>query len=249
MTKKEGIFLLIAVVLALFLAVFIGIATHHMKRADEQENLVSSLNASLEVWRDRDSINHAKIEVIETARIKDFLAIQSKDAEVKKLQEVVKQYEKQLGERGSVTNVTTSTEISVSSTVKIDTIAGNCSFEFVEGDEWVSTKVVVEGTSNSDDLEVMLDYKIKNEYSVIIGEEGGNIFKQGKPFVEVINHNPYTETYQLRTYQVSGYKKPKQWSVGLGAALGLSGVYHNKQVIAGPGFTVGFVIGWTPIRF
>ena len=66
----------------------------YQKEARENANLVISLNDTLKTWKDKDSLSHAKIQIIETERTKDFLSLQSKDEEIIKLQKTVKQYEK-----------------------------------------------------------------------------------------------------------------------------------------------------------
>ena len=123
MTKFEKINLIIAIVLSILLVVSVHCTEYLYDKKNEQKTLISSLNAELISWKDKDSLNHSKIEIIETERAKDFLSLYSKDAEIKKLQETVRKYEKQLKERGSVTNITTSTEVSISGTAKIDTVA------------------------------------------------------------------------------------------------------------------------------
>ena len=78
-----------------------------------------------------------------------------------------------------------------------------------------------------------LDLKIKNEYSIIIGEEKDGFLKK-KSFVEIINKNPYSMTESLRTYEVS--QKKKKFSIGPYIGYGI-GVNFIPQATVGIGLT------------
>jgi len=227
----------------LIMSYFLGKRTRDLAEA---QSLVSSLNAEIIQWKDRDSLNHSKIEVIETQRVQDFINLKSKDTEIQKLQTVVKQYQDKLKNSGnSVTNFGTYTI--VDKIIKIDTVASDCSWNFEDSDKWITTVIDAKAVPNSDMMDVSINYKIRNEYSVIIGSESQGLFKKSKPFVEVINYNPYSETSTLRTYQVSNYQKPKRFSLSIQAGYGgLIDLYH-KQI--GYGFYIGIGGSFNLINF
>ena len=83
-------------ILMVIIAILYFTNISYQKEAKENANLVISLNDTLKTWKDKDSLSHAKIQIIETERTKDFLPLQSKDEEIIKLQKTVKQYEKQI---------------------------------------------------------------------------------------------------------------------------------------------------------
>ena len=218
--SKTLVYIIIAVILLLL---FEGVVVYRFsnKSKAEDKSLIGSLNAELTTWKDKDSLSHAKIQIIETEKTKDFLSLQSKDKEIIKLQKTVKQYEKQIKNQGSVTNFTSETKITTKDSLVTDSVCGKCSFYFSNSNPWFSVDASIYPTETPNQLSLSLDLKVKNEYSVIVGEEKQGLFKKPKPFVEVLNHNPYSETESLRTYQVST-PKLKRWGVGPQIGFGLN---------------------------
>ena len=218
--SKTLVYIIIAVILLLL---FEGVVVYRFsnKSKAEDKSLIGSLNAELTTWKDKDSLSHAKIQIIETEKTKDFLSLQSKDKDIIKLQKTVKQYEKQIKNQGSVTNFTSETKITTKDSLVTDSVCGKCSFYFSNSNPWYSVDASVSPTETPNQLSLSLDLKVKNEYSVIVGEEKQGLFKKPKPFVEVLNHNPYSETESLRTYQVST-PKLKRWGVGPQIGFGLN---------------------------
>lgn len=218
--SKTLIYIIIA---AILLLLFEGVVVYRFsnKSKAEDKSLIGSLNAELTTWKDKDSLSHAKIQIIETEKTKDFLSLQSKDEKIIKLQKTVKQYEKQIKNQGSVTNFTSETKITTKDSLVTDSVCGKCSFYFSNSNPWFSVDASIYPTETPNQLSLSLDLKVKNEYSVIVGEEKQGLFKKPKPFVEVLNHNPYSETESLRTYQVST-PKLKRWGVGPQIGFGLN---------------------------
>ena len=218
--SKTLVYIIIA---AILLLLFEGVVVYRFsnKSKAEDKSLIGSLNAELITWKDKDSLSHAKIQIIETEKTKDFLSLQSKDEKIIKLQKTVKQYEKQIKNQGSVTNFTSETKITTKDSLVTDSVCGKCSFYFSNSNPWFSVDASIYPTETPNQLSLSLDLKVKNEYSVIVGEEKQGLFKKPKPFVEVLNHNPYSETESLRTYQVST-PKLKRWGVGPQIGFGLN---------------------------
>lgn len=213
----------------------------YQKEAKENANLVVSLNDTLKTWKDKDSLSHTKIQIIETERTKDFLSLQSKDEEIIKLQKTVKQYEKQIKNQGSITNFTSETKIITKDSLVTDSVCGKCSFYFSNSNPWYSVDASVSPTETPNQLSLSLDLKVKNEYSVIVGEEKQGLFKKPKPFVEVLNHNPYSETESLRTYQVSNNVRVKRFGIGPNISVG----FNDK----GFSWFIGIGLQYNLIRF
>ena len=213
----------------------------YQKEARENANFDISLNDTLKTWKDKDSLSHAKIQIIETERTKDFLSLQSKDEEIIKLQKTVKQYEKQIKNQGSVTNFASETKIITKDSLVTDSVCGKCSFYFSNSNPWYSVDASIYPTETPNQLSLSLDLKVKNEYSVIIGEEKQGLFKKPKPFVEVLNHNPYSETKSLKTYQVSNNVRVKRFGIGPNISAG----FDDK----GFSWFIGFGLQYNLIKF
>jgi hypothetical protein len=209
----------------------------------ELANLINSLNDTIKVYKNADSNNVARISVLETESLSDFISLGIKDGEIKDLQNVVIDYKKQLKKAGSsVTNFTSQTKVTNTNKPTVsnkDTVyKDNLVYIYPEYsdslfNEWISYR------SRINKNESYFDLKITNKYSVIIGEEGKG--KKAKPFVDVINYNPYSTTDTLRAYKVSVKKvKPKRY--GIGAILGYGVTYNLKpSPFIGVGITRNFI--------
>ena len=228
-------------ILMVIIAILYFTNISYQKEAKENANLVISLNDTLKTWKDKDSLSHAKIQIIETERTKDFLSLQSKDEEIIKLQKTVKQYEKQIKNQGSVTNFTSETKIITKDSLVTDSVCGKCSFYFSNSNPWFSVDASIYPTKTPNQVSLSLDLKVKNKYSVILGEEKQGLFKKPKPFVEVLNHNPYSETESLKTYQVSNNVRVKRFGIGPNISAGLD----DK----GFSWYIGFGLQYNLIRF
>ena len=228
-------------ILMVIIAILYFTNISYQKEAKENANLVISLNDTLKTWKDKDSLSHTKIQIIETKRTKDFLSLQSKDEEIIKLQKTVKQYEKQIKNQGSVTNFASETKITTKDSLVTDSVCGKCSFYFSNSNPWFSVDASIYPTKTPNQLSLSLDLKVKNEYSVIVGEEKQGLFRKPKPFVEVLNHNPYSETKSLRTYQVSNNVRVKKFGIGPNISAGL----NDK----GFSWYIGFGLQYNLIRF
>ena len=228
-------------ILVIIIAILYFTNISYQKEAKENANLVISLNDTLKTWKNKDSLSHAKIQIIETERTKDFLSLQSKDEEIIKLQKIVKQYEKQIKNQGSVTNFTSETKIFTKDSLVTDSVCGKCSFYFSNSNPWFSVDASIYPTKTPNQLSLSLDLKVKNEYSVIVGEEKQGLFKKPKPFVEVLNHNPYSETKSLRTYQVSNNVRVKRFGIG----PNFSGGFNDT----GFSWYIGFGLQYNLIKF
>lgn len=166
----------------------------------------------------------ARIAVLEAQKAKDFLSIQSKDSVINKLQSEVKYYKKQIQNGGSVTVVETVTTIH--DTTKLTHTDSTSCFDY--NNKWID----LWGNTISNDL-LEFGLTVRNEYTFTIGEE------KGKPFVELTNKNPYTDTQYLRTFQVSA-PKPKRFGIGIQAGLGVMSEFKLSPYI-GAGVSYNFI--------
>jgi hypothetical protein len=208
---KEKIVLSITVIIFIISSVFIFRNCHQKYEIHKKDiELINSLSDTLLVWRDKDSLQHAKISVIETENTKLFTSLDLKEKELIELQNTVKKYEKRLKEQGSVTIFETKT--------KFDTIYQT---DIIDNSNWCDTikNNWIDVQYCRKDSIAYLGLTIRNDYEVIIGKE------KKLTYAEIINKNPYSETTSARTYQV---QLPKQKRFGVGLHIG-TGLTHDLK--------------------
>ena len=239
LTKKAYNILLYIIFILLILILFKQ-CNYYKDNYQEQKTLTESILDTLTVWKDKDSLNHAKIQVIENNRLKDFLDLQTKDEEIQKLQKLVKENQKKLKDKGSVTYIAGETifdTVFVPKLEYVEILKDNTIYDSISN-SWITSHF---GFSKDS---VYYDLIVTNKYSVIIGEEKERLFKPPRLYVEVINENPYSETTSLRTYQVSNNIKPKRFSIGPMLGVGIS---YDKRFIFTP--VIGIGLQYSLVKF
>lgn len=196
----------------------------------EKDSLINSLNDTVKIWKDKQNISHTKSQIIETSNVKDFLEIKNLKNENKILQEEVLKYKSKIKKGGSVTVATTNVNTKISSKSKIidsTFIIEDKKYPIYTSNfnknEWIK------GTIKAGPDSIIIDpLKIKIEQTFIIGEDRTGFLGLGrpKPFIEVVNKNPYAETEKLKTYQVDikSKNKNKTWFI-IGTVMGATGMY------------------------
>lgn len=232
------------VVLFIGITIFLTFQLRNTKKQLEiQRNLVTALNSEAEVWKDKDSILHAKIQIIETESVKEFLAIKSMDNNIKALQAEVKKFQKYLKNGGSVTQVSSTTSVDTTLTSVVipkDTIKVKDTIKiFPEYRRKFNLQNYVIGSIVANKDTIHLQVRVKNDYSIIIGEENKGPFRRGKPFAEVVNNNPYSDLLNIKTYQVKSYTR-KRFSIGPVVGGGFGDDWKFKPFI-GLGFTYNLI--------
>lgn len=165
----------------------------------ESLNLINALGDTIKIWKDKDGLNRSKISVLESYRTQDFLTLQTKDRQILELQKRVKEYKDKLKEGSSVTIIKGETVYDTIYETKdsIREILGEISIIDTVDNKWITS---VFGFNKDSTI---YSLKVRNNYTVVIGEEKQGFLKPRKPFAEVINENPYSVTDTLRTYRVS----------------------------------------------
>ena len=174
------------------------------------QNFYAASQETVKYWKNKDGENMAKISVLTSTSAKAFTKIVCKDDTIKQLQKLVKKYEKQLSNSGSATIIQTITEYDTTyvSTHQLDTIYFPTSTILDSvSNRWIKSRF---GFVNGN---TVFSLNVANDYSLVIGEESRGFFKRKETFAEVTNHNPYTTTKTLRTYQVA-VQRQKRWGVG-----------------------------------
>ena len=201
-------------------------------------NLYNSSQDTIRFWKNKDGENVARIFVLSSEKLEDFLKMKTKDDTIIRLQTLVKEYKKQLHNQGSATIIQTITEYDTTYVTNnlLDTIYFPTSTILDSiSNRWISTKF------GFDRGNTIFSLRVDNLYSVVIGEESRGLFRKKEPFVEVTNHNPFTETAMLRTYQVTQTKHSK-WGVGPNISVSASPYY--KDGVFGFQFTPTIGIGF-----
>ena len=240
---KRTIIEIVLVLLVIILSVM-----YFNKNSDykEQLSLNSAATAELVKWKDKDSLNNAKIESLTTQSTKDFLAFKSLDSSIAKLQSDVKEMSKYLKKQGSVTNLSTTTTVDTTNPTEVienveepqsPTYKSNISMRDKDGKEWIYGESIAKRDSTS------LFLKVKNDYTLTVGLEPQGFLGLGtpKPFAQVKNLNPWSEVDELRTYQVS-LPPPKRFGVGVIVGYGLG---NNGQLSP----IIGVGMSYNLIRF
>lgn len=201
-------------------------------------NLYNSSQDTIRFWKNKNGENVARIFVLSSEKLEDFLKMKTKDDTIIRLQTLVKEYKKQLHNQGSATIIQTITEYDTTYVTNnlLDTIYfPNATILDSISNRWISTKF------GFDRGNTIFSLRVDNLYSVVIGEESRGLFRKKEPFVEVTNHNPFTETAMLRTYQVTQTKHSK-WGVGPNISVSASPYY--KDGVFGFQFTPTIGIGF-----
>ena len=246
--KKVRISTMIIIVLFLLLLLTVNQCNNNSVKNSLNTTI---LNDNQKTFKDKDSLNHTTNTVIES-NTKEFTNLKIKDEQIKSLQELVKKYKKQLASKGSVTHFKSETKINYFFP-RVDTVYVEVVYENDQTDITRPThayfypiklkdekdKVWVDGSAFANEQVLDLKLKTVNEYSVVIGEESQGWFKPKKPFVEVTNLNPYSETTKLKTYQVET-KPAKKIAIGPGVYYGI-GSDFKPQVFVGMGIQYNFI--------
>lgn len=227
---------------AVGIAIIVILATlllNSRRELEEQIILQEAIHAELETWIDKDGVNRARIQSLETSNTKDFLKLTTKDSSIIALQKSVKSMEKYLKKQGSVTNFSTSTGIDTSAKTKVienkvqpqfPIYWSDFNLQDKQGKSWVY------GNSTATKDSTTLKLNVINDYSVTLGIEPTGFLGlgKGKPFGDVKNYNPYSVTEELRTYQVT-IPKPKRFGVGPVVAYGFGTTSIKGQWFVGIG--------------
>lgn len=245
MNKKDLIFggvivILLGVTILLF-------SLLNEKRSDykKQVELYNSITDTVKFYKNKDSLNVAKIQVMQTDKESDFLKIKNLTGTNLELQNLIKDKDKKIKDLNTAL-------IHKDETVYTDTLR---MYYPIGGDTIIFSQSVLLDTINNKWINAKygfnkglsyLDLKVYNEYQITIGYEGGNLFKKGTPYGIVTNMNPYTSTKDMRVYQVS---VPKQKRMGISFQTGFGGVYDMKNNNISYGPYVGLGLNYNIIKW
>lgn len=245
MNKKDLIFGGVIVILLGVTILLFSLLSEKRSDYKEQVELYNSITDTVKFYKNKDSLNVAKIQVMQTDKESDFLKIKNLTGTNLELQNLIKDKDKKIKDLNTAL-------IHKDETVYIDTLR---MYYPIGGDTIIFSQSVLLDTINNKWINAKygfnkglsyLDLKVYNEYQITIGYEGGNLFKKGTPYGIVTNMNPYTSTKDMRVYQVS---VPKQKRMGISFQTGFGGVYDmkNNNISYGPYIGLGLnynIIKW-----
>jgi hypothetical protein len=235
---RKYLIIIVLLVIALFLS-FKQCESRGVSLA-ENHNLNLALADSLKVWKDKQGVEYAEKQILQTARVKDFLALKTKDKEIIRLQKEVTKYKDKLGKSGGVTVITGETIIDTFYTQPIVVYKDNVFHKDSIQNKWIDWKyqVVTDTLKN----ENVIDFKLKlnYEYAVINKEKSNGWFKKPTPYAEVVNYNPYSSTLSVTSYRVINDTKPKRFGIGPVFAYGI-GANFTPQFFVGAGVNINLI--------
>lgn len=244
MNKKDLIFGGVIVILLGVTILLFSLLSEKRSDYKKQVELYNSITDTVKFYKNKDSLNVAKIQVMQTDKESDFLKIKNLTGTNLELQNLIKDKDKKIKDLNTAL-------IHKNETVYIDTLR---MYYPIGGDTIIFSQSVLLDTINNKWINAKygfnkglsyLDLKVYNEYQITIGYEGGNLFKKGTPYGIVTNMNPYTSTKDMRVYQVS---VPKQKRMGISFQTGFGGVYDMKNNNISYGPYVGLGLNYNIIK-
>lgn len=234
------------ITVGLLIALIFSVKSCSKAKGEKAEaiTLAESIFDSLVHLKNKDSINVATISAITTESSKTFTGLQTKDSEIRKLQEVVKDYQKKLKAGSSVTNAVIETAVNNTQPtviVKADTVRKDSLVYVYPVYTSTLTNKWIDYSSRANKDTSVFNLKVTNEFSAVVG------YHKRRPFVDLLTENPYTTVKELRTYQV---KVPKPKKFGIGPQVGVMFLPEfNPNLRIQTSVYVGVGISYNPIRF
>ena len=244
MNKKDLIFEGVIVILLGVTILLFSLLSEKRSDYKKQVELYNSITDTVKFYKNKDSLNVAKIQVMQIDKESDFLKIKNLTGTNLELQNLIKDKDKKIKDLNTAL-------IHKDETVYIDTLR---MYYPIGGDTIIFSQSVLLDTINNKWINAKygfnkgfsyLDLKVYNEYQITIGYEGGNLFKKGTPYGIVTNMNPYTSTKDMRVYQVF---VPKQKRMGISFQTGFGGVYDIKNNNISYGPYVGLGLNYNIIK-
>jgi hypothetical protein len=198
----------------------------------EQETLIEASVDTLEVWKNKNGENLAKIQVLETRNEKTFLAFESQDKTIQELQKLVKQNRNLFkNSKGTAGIIKSETEIKATGDTQVSQEAsGSPIYSSTIVDKWY--KIESKATKDSTSITLNTFHNI----SLVMGSESQGLFKKKKSYATAKDDNPYSNIKDMRIYNVT--EDRKNFVIGPFVGLGIGG----SQGIIRTGWQVGFGI-------
>ena len=212
-------------VILLALLIFLFVASgSRLNKLKQVERMYEISQDSLKTERNAKNEETAKVEVLEAENNQLFTSIKIKDKEVNRLQNLVTNYEKKIGNLNTAIIFSNETIVSLRDSIK-SLIVGYTQdpdtptiyypiYERKFEREWSKGNIIM----GFNELDVQLS--IKNEYDITIGDEKVSLFKR-KQYANITNLNPDTETKVMKVYDKKEKKDHTVRNAGIFTGIGL----------------------------
>jgi len=210
---------ILGTVVSILLYILLSVKT---SRYNDMSNVVSAVNSEISRYRDKYNREVTKREAIETTDINNFLRFKTTDSLILELQNTVNDFKKEIKRGGSATVFEGETNIDKSSVTNVFYKDSNAVYTTLYNDKWVDYNIVATKDST------LLNFKVKNKYSVVIGREKISLFKS-LPYAKVTNYNPYSSVKDTRTYRIK--LKDKKIGIGPNVSYGITSDFTPKIYI------------------
>jgi len=179
-----------------------------------------ALQDTLTKTRDKSGKQTAQIALLQTTTRRQLLKLHSSDSTVRKLQSLVKEYKGKLISATVLTNTTLIEASNQTTVIHNDTIHTDSAIYIYPTyttkwkERWSEGRII----ANRDSIEHHI--LVKNDFEITQGYKRDKWWKAKEAVVTVRNLNPYTDTEQLRSFNL----KQKQRRLGLAIQAGY-GIY------------------------
>lgn len=189
-------------------------------REINSKRLIEQLNDSLRSYRDKEGKMISRISTIEVDNMSFFKQLEVKDKTIRELQKLVK--------KGTLAASIIKTETKVDTVFRTtnikDTVNVTYETDFdIQGWIW--------GTVAMNRYTTSLRVFTRDQYDIRLSKE-----KDGT-YIDVINHNPFSTTQEVR----SVYKLPKQKKFGIGVSLGYGMTSYGLSPYIGLGINYNLI--------
>jgi len=227
---------------ALIIVIFILLKMYLGERDSriEQELLIEASTDELQLWKNKDGENLAKIQVLETRNEKTFLAFKSQDSTIQELQQLVKQNRKLFkNNKGTAGIIKSETKIDTiaPTLVSLDSLNNSPVYTANIKDKWYNINTIATKDSTRVSLNTF------HNMSLIIGSESQGLFKKRKTYAIAKDENPFSNIKDMRIYNVTEDKKHFVIGPYAGAGLTLS------NGLVRTGWQVGFGVTYKLFEF
>ena len=222
--NNKSYFTIFLILLILLLATMLR-CSNLSKKYQSDISLYENINDSVVIYKNKYNENVSKIFLLKAENTKQFLRIQSDKEDILKLQELVKDYKKQLDNGGAIVYIKGETifDTTIIKQTEFITINNKLYYEDSINNNWIYSRYGVNGDTT------FFSLKTVNEYSVILGSNK-KLFKKPEYFVEVINHNPYSVSSIVRSVDFNTIKN-KKFGLGLSLGVGLTSDFNFRPYI------------------
>lgn len=225
----------IIVVLTIIVCLLLNSYKNKVNENDVIKNMYKIANSEITKIVNSNGELETKIEIITTKNVKLLADLESNDKTIVKLKKEVDYYKNKLYDNSSVSIISSQTNISNSEPTVIylpDTNVIDLSnftpimptyiTNISKYDEWITGKIV----ANQDSIAYNIN--IKNELSIVLGEEKQGFLKPRIPVAIVKDENPYTDIKDMKVYKVEqDHTSEFRWFIRGGILGFLVGFFIN----------------------